>query len=416
MVLKYLIGNEAAIRAMAQQKNALWMGVVLVLTAGIAREYDQTYFLANPFKFFEPLVISFFSAGLLYLFVSLMNGPVTPKADANGLPPSPPPKWIDFQTFLSLFWMMAPLAWLYAIPVERFMTRADAARANIALLAIVATWRVLLLTRVVSVLSNTPYLRALCSVLLPSSGLLFLVSVGTGLSLIRVMGGLQHSPEDRVILDANAFAFFGSMVIGAASFIGAFVWSRGEPPSPLVPIASRTFPALTMMTMVAMWIAVAIVPQQELALHYRASELLRKQQHKELLDFLSRHSIADFPPSRRLPPYRFSYGIFTDLPKVISAMDGSEAPWVRECYLADLEFMMQQENYRWYSNYERDVMLQIVLAMERIPSGRAWAHDHKELFVPPNDAANPQSAGTPDKRVTEALVRLGLIEKTDEED
>src|SRR5262249_61264180 len=56
------------------------------------------------------------------------------------------------RSFLSLFWRPSPLPWFYAVPYERFLSVADAVRANLLTLALVSAWRVALMTRVVSVL------------------------------------------------------------------------------------------------------------------------------------------------------------------------------------------------------------------------------------------------------------------------
>ena len=48
--------------------------------------------------------------------------------------------------------MTAPLAWLYAIPYERFLSPVGATRANLWTLGLVAAWRVLLIIRVLVVL------------------------------------------------------------------------------------------------------------------------------------------------------------------------------------------------------------------------------------------------------------------------
>ena len=48
--------------------------------------------------------------------------------------------------------MTAPLAWIYAIPVERFLGAYEATQANLWMLGIVSVWRIVLMIRVVSVL------------------------------------------------------------------------------------------------------------------------------------------------------------------------------------------------------------------------------------------------------------------------
>ncbi len=57
--------------------------------------------------------------------------------------PLRPQKW-SYANVLVFITMTSPLAWLYAVPVERFMAPRDATLANGWFLAIVALWRVLL--------------------------------------------------------------------------------------------------------------------------------------------------------------------------------------------------------------------------------------------------------------------------------
>src|SRR4051812_17654529 len=85
-----------------------------------------------------PLVFSFFSGSFLYglLIRGFAKSHLSPE-NRNET------RWA---TFMALFWLTAPIAWLYALPVERVLDPYRAAQANIALLSIVSLWRVLLMS------------------------------------------------------------------------------------------------------------------------------------------------------------------------------------------------------------------------------------------------------------------------------
>ena len=57
LILLYLLGNREAIQKVAHDRNSIYVGFLLVLSAGIAREYDQTLFPEDPFRFFSPLYL-----------------------------------------------------------------------------------------------------------------------------------------------------------------------------------------------------------------------------------------------------------------------------------------------------------------------------------------------------------------------
>ena len=56
--LLYLFGQADAIHRVAESKSSLWTGLALVLTAAIARSYDQVFFFERPMSFVEPILFS----------------------------------------------------------------------------------------------------------------------------------------------------------------------------------------------------------------------------------------------------------------------------------------------------------------------------------------------------------------------
>jgi hypothetical protein len=120
---------------------------------------------------------------------------------------------------MGLFWMTAPCAWLYALPVERLCPDSlTAIKVNFALLGIVATWRVLLMGRVISVLTGNPG----TAILLVGSSVIVvpLICLKSLNVAVMVMGGGVHSPEQKFILDFSGrlsnWLFIGGIL--------GFVW------------------------------------------------------------------------------------------------------------------------------------------------------------------------------------------------
>src|SRR5690606_8513539 len=96
--------------------------------------------------------------------------------------------WQLYRRFLSLYWLTAPLAWLYAIPVEQFLTAGDATQSNLSLLGIVSLWRVMLMIRVVYVLFGSTVGSAIALVLFFADTVALTLLYLTPLPVISVMG------------------------------------------------------------------------------------------------------------------------------------------------------------------------------------------------------------------------------------
>src|SRR5260370_5135520 len=112
-LLLFLIGQRQAILDLAADRRSLWIGCVFVLSAGFAREYDGKDLLHEPWHLALPYAASLVSSFLL--FAVLFEAAREHHWQGPGF-------WRSYRSFLSLFWMTAPLAWIYAIPFERFMT------------------------------------------------------------------------------------------------------------------------------------------------------------------------------------------------------------------------------------------------------------------------------------------------------
>ncbi|GDY23995.1 hypothetical protein LBMAG56_53420 [Verrucomicrobiota bacterium] len=283
-ILRFQFGEAKAIREIAESRSAAGVGVVLVFTAAIARNYDQKFLLESPW-IIGPLVVSLISAFFIYAFIrGCCLWVIYPKGEPVGF-------WSQFRRFLPLFWMTAPLAWLYAIPVERFLDPLASAKANLALLAVVALWRVVLLARVLSVLHGVAWPLMLLWVIAPACVEVMAISMFGGPMLERKimagMAGIQLPPEELFMIRAAKFAANGAFIVGAVAFLGALglqQWPqlrRGLEARPLPAPAIGGGPWKALAAVVVVWIAVAIFPQREVWRHFQLERLIEAKDYRE---------------------------------------------------------------------------------------------------------------------------------------
>lgn len=93
-----------------------------------------------------------------------------------------------YLTFLSGYWMTAPLAWFYAFPIETMTDELPSIYFNLTAPSVVSIWRVLLFARIVSIQFAIPYLSSLSWVLVPCMAVAFVALIFAMLPMVAVMG------------------------------------------------------------------------------------------------------------------------------------------------------------------------------------------------------------------------------------
>ena len=331
--IAYLFGSRDAILHITHSRRVLLLGLLFVLSAGFAREYDGEDLLREPWHLLIPLGASLGSSFALYCLVDRV---ARLQGNRN-------PFWQGYIVFLALFWMTAPLAWLYAIPVERFLPAADSVRANLWLLGIVATWRVALITRAISVLYRCHWVAAFFVVILFSDAVLWIVLELTPMPILSIMGGIRLTESENVLLGTQ----FMLRVLGTLS---APIWLFGtvtvavrRPPDPLAwqridiedDARSSVRPGLWALSAVALVIWVFVLPktQPEQVRRRIVEKALAEDRLTEALSYMSALERDDFPPHWDSPP-RIGYGEATpDLWKIMALIDENDvAPWVHSLY------------------------------------------------------------------------------------
>jgi hypothetical protein len=337
-LLGYLIGKRKAILALAAHPRAWLVGLVFVLSAGFAREYDGEDLLHEPWHLLLPLAASLAASfslyGILYGLSTIWR--------KDG------PSFISgYRSFLSLFWLTAPLAWLYAIPYERFLDPLDATRANLATLAIVAAWRVALMVRVGIVLTGLPFWTAFFRVLAYADGTALFALCFLPFPIIEIMGGMRLAETDAFVLEAAVSV----LTCGGATFPVWFLCAAGgaleekvtgswqiQMQTTVVPRSVSWPLRIVAFFSLAIWIVILPFTQPEQQLRRDVEIAFREKRIADALALMSTHKLADFPPHWEPPP-RYLKGEQRSLTLDVwdEILRKEPSPWVRDLYLLKLK-------------------------------------------------------------------------------
>jgi hypothetical protein len=340
-LLGYLIGKSDAIREISANRSALQLGFLFCLAAALARHYDGKYLLREPWFLLAPTGASIVTSTILFLFICAATA-----IKARSLLPEIPASYLSF---LGLYWMTAPLAWLYGIPYERFLNEVDAAQANVWTLEVVSLWRVLLISRVVSVLTPCSFFSGLTKVGVPAFSLLYVALAYVRMPLVDWMGGVRVPPSVRPVADAYLMAsLYGFFVI----VFGWITWlvslAIASPEATLegfrLTRTGRMGKALPMLAGAVILLFTIALPwtQREQRLRYEVESLLKKDDIEEALNLLTRHTQNEFPPQWTPPPWP-EYGEGEKHPSLVQIMialnSRKDIPeWVRSAYKEKAEF------------------------------------------------------------------------------
>lgn len=311
----YLVGSRAAITRLASSRSALWCGVLFTISAGLAREYDGEDLLNEPWYAVIPLGAALAAGTLLFLIIHVIartcdrREPTTDAEPADAEPDrrTPPSFLAAYRVFMTLFLMTAPLAWLYAVPYERFLPPHVAMATNLWTLGIVAAWRVLLMVRVVNVLYGIRTLPAFLVIMAFGDALMMLVASITPAPLIGLMGGVRHEDPEVVL----AMTIFNLQVCGCLSApvwiigaIGSLKWWRPTWNHPsLGDHRDRRLLAFALASIVA-FLPALLIAQPEQQRRRAVERLLYAGEVEEAFDMMSAHEVADYPPNWDPPPLR----------------------------------------------------------------------------------------------------------------
>ncbi|HKB40525.1 MAG TPA: hypothetical protein VKD72_29135, partial [Gemmataceae bacterium] len=374
-LLLYLIGDRQAILTIAGDRRALWVGLMFVLSAGFAREYDGQDLLHEPWHVLLPLGASLLISFLLFTY---LYWEVTPKGGTR------PRFFTAYRSFLALFWMTAPVAWLYAVPYERFLSPSGATTANLLTLGIVAVWRVTLMVRVASVLMGYPTWTAFFRVMLFADVVTILAYVFVVLPLLLPFMAGVRIPEGQLLamsitnnVATSAFVSLPFWIIGylwTNSRGARWTWQLPQEAHDRVSPSSRGIWALGFSSL-AIWVFVLPWTQPEQMLRHRVETDLKAGRIAEALETMSAHTPADFPPFWE-PPLWISLLYFQ--PHIMDVMpvvvEKPPAPWVREHFLRKFGEFLEYYGLRSPRGGDGTEVVQI---LSQLPEGPALAAEHQ---------------------------------------
>lgn len=336
LLARFLFGDRRAILMIARSKWAVVAGALFVLAAGVAREYDGEDLVHEPWHALRPFAASLVSGSVLFLLVHGIT--LARRAPGSGTPPR---FGAAYTSFLGLYWMTAPLAWLYAIPYERFMSPLDAIVANLWTLAIVAIWRVALTTRIVCVVYGVGPLASFFLVMLFANAVTIAALAIAPTPVIDVMGGLRQSERDQLVGSitflATVLAWLSAPVWVVCAAVAAVrlrpKWPESDPDQEekLIP-RSLFVPVCVALIVSAPLLAIG---QPEQMRRRRAEELFSQSRFDAGLAFLSERHPSDFPPFWEPPPDALRWQSSEMLDGIRGSMlNNWPKSWVADIYLA----------------------------------------------------------------------------------
>lgn len=382
-IFLFLIGNRDAIQRVAGSWWSLLIGALLVISAGIARNYDHLDLLRNPEWIYGPFVASGITSIIVFIFVyrTLKLGSIKASGKA-------------YLSFLSIYWMTAPCAWLYGIPVESFTDLITATKWNIAFLAIVSVWRVYLITRSLYVLSGAGIFTSLTAVLLPASAIMCVGSFFKGISLVGIMGGVRLPPHTELLREATgltcSISFFLTLILGVA-WLASYTRPKQTAKSLLpwratkAPIASLVFVLLIILAAL-----VASIPvQHKVQRNHHLKSLIDNENYREAVDYAAHFNRDDFSKIHYLPPdpYWFS-NASKSYHQLFLHMNGTEPKWLRETW--SQQYVESMLSIRYSINDKTILQIKNTPGIEYAIREQADPVKHKRLLNNLSNKPQPQ--------------------------
>lgn len=408
-ILRYQFGERRAIEEAANNRGTLITGFVLVLMTAVARNYDQTFILESPLWLLGPVLFSLVSG--TFFFLVLYFGFIRRHLEG----PQEFPAQRQWRTFLGLFWMTAPIGWLYAIPVERFLSSYDAAKANLILLGVVALGRVLLMGRIISVVQGMDWKRAVGWVLIPAAievlvtiflGLIF---EGLGRRTMASMAGLRNSPESVLIETALLRTTTGAVVVLCLVSLWLNLTKFDKRVVPFPCAAKLTLPVIRLISFGLGWALIAVPAQREQARFLTHARLVKAGKYREAIDFLTHYRQKDFPASRRLEPDPYEIKVFESLPATMKVLRSDDPEWIHKLYLDYLTIMFRHQGAYFYG-YSPNAYAQALASLNQFPAGSNWIRLNSDSLARLRGVAESES-DMDSKTLGSLLLGLGVPSK-----
>jgi hypothetical protein len=362
-VLGYLSGNRRCICAVANCRHGLLLGAILVTLAGFAREYDGEDLLHEPWHLLIPHAASFVTSFILFVMLRLTGIGRWPEqlSFRNG-----------YARLLSLYWMTAPLALVYAVPVERWMSGRAATQTNLWLLAIVAGWRVALITRAILVAFGArPVWKIVVMVLLFGDGVMLLALWLLPIPVLQFMGGVRMTDSESLI-QATSFLLQAAGYLALPILLIAWLfpsdcrdtwrWKAAASPTPITP---ATWIGCSMAF--CLFLVIMPGPQAEQRLRRQVETQMASGHIEDAIGLMRQHHRSDFPPQWSPPPRVALPRQVPPLPAVLEViLQDDTHDWVRDEYIDKLRRVIPAVFFMFRWKTDRSDMVYLEL-MDRIP-------------------------------------------------
>ena len=380
-LLGFLLGRRESIMAAAGDRSAFWIGMIFVFSAALAREYDGEDLRREPWHLLIPLLASLVVS--IPLFALVRRTDVVPRR-----------RFVEeYRAFLTLFWLTAPLALLYGIPYERFLSPLGAVVANLWTLGLVAAWRVALMTRVVSIVTGRSAVFSFFLVMLVADAFAAVAMMLVPLPVLQLMGGIRLTESEHLLQGVGFSACVLSVVslpawliAGALARWGEDVPAKLAPIVPASPTRAAKGPLALAAVCVLVWAGILPATQREQRRRSDAERMLRTGQIATALAEMSRHERGDYPPAWDPPPRigwpEAEMPRMLDVMRVIAAQP--TADWVRAAYLDKFERRQMGE----YLDWESGSLPAVLSVLDALPEGPALREKYAgNLLRAQSDAA-----------------------------
>ena len=173
--IRFLTFQNAKIDEKEHGRSFFLAAILFAWIAGIGRYWDHPDAAWWQYAGLGSVLYIFFLSTFLFLIV----WPLKPKRWS----------WLSIFIFVGL---TSPLAWLYAIPVEQFLTPELAIKVNVWFLAIVAIWRVALYAKFLWSYGGLRFYALVAALLAPLSIIvMFLGSIQMETAAFEIMAGIE---------------------------------------------------------------------------------------------------------------------------------------------------------------------------------------------------------------------------------
>lgn len=375
LFVRFLLGDRQAILSAAGTRGLLGLGLLFVLSAGLAREYDAEDLWHEPWHVLLPLAASLVSSFLLFgLLRAVFWRHAAPKMGYRD----------DYHAFLGMYWLTAPLAWLYAIPGERFLSPLEAVQANVALLALVSVWRVLLITRVAAVWFGAPFLAILMPVMLFADSIVVGLTVFTALPKVMIsMGGLRLGDVDRWLGGVAATVGWYALLTWPIWLIGLYMAMNATPWHAAAVPRHRVSRGLWRLAGFALAAGLALLPfgQPEQRLARQTDQLLEAGDIGAAVALIAKLRPEDFPPNWNPLPRIAELRHRPRASEVLQILERQPAApaWVRAIYLEKFRLELDGLTFahvgRLDDSEETDRVLEL---LETLPEGLSLVRERAE--------------------------------------